>query len=208
MDRIILRTQALIFLVWWFLSSCGYANDIPDGFVDVKEIIPDVELDIRYYGSHNFLGNPVKGYEAPKCYLTIQAAKALKGVQDDLRKFGFTLKIYDCYRPQRAVNHFVEWAKDIEDTKTKQEFYPTIDKKDLFKQGYIAEKSSHSRGSTADLTITHINPPKQPEFTLGKTPLVECFKDKGERYADNSIDMGTGFKPPTSEVYTSEVDTS
>lgn len=185
--------KLLLLLIVVFFSSISSATEIPDAFVEVREVIPDLVMDIRYFGNHNFVGAKVRGYEAAKCYLTRQAANALKGVQDDLRPFGLSLKIYDCYRPQRAVNHFVEWARDIDDIKTKKEFYPNVDKRNLFKEGYIAEKSGHSRGSTVDLTIVPINPPAQPEFILGKTPQVECYKDRTERYADNTIDMGTGF---------------
>src|SRR4030042_517208 len=132
--------------------SVGAAK-MQSNFVDIKEVIPQIQLDIRYYGPHNFLGERVDGYLAPKCILTNEAAEALYNVQKELEPFSLTLKIYDCYRPKRAVDHFVNWAKEIENTKTKKEFYPTVDKRNLFKDGYIDRKSSHSRGSTVDLTI-------------------------------------------------------
>jgi len=160
--------------------------------VDITAIIGQINLDIRYYGEHNFLGTPVDGYLAPKCLLTKEAASALAGVQKDLEQFSLALKIYDCYRPQRAVDHFVRWAQDINDTKTKKEFYPTVDKKNLFKDGYIADKSSHSRGSTVDLTIIPLAAPEQPKYIAGQK-LSECYLPAEKRFPDNSLDMGTGF---------------
>ncbi len=138
------------------LSSAVWAADLnikPKDFVDIKTVAPEVIVEARYFGDHNFVGTKIDGYNAPKCLLTKKAAEALKGVQSELAPFGLTLHIYDCYRPQMAVDHFAKWAGDIKDTKTKKEFYPDIDKNNLFKDGYIALKSSHSRGATADLTI-------------------------------------------------------
>ncbi len=170
----------------------SFADQRPDTFVDIEELIPDVLLDIRYFGEHNFLGTRVDGYLAPKCILTRRAAGALERVQKDLAPFGLGIKIYDCYRPQQAVDHFVRWAKNIDDTKTKKEFYPTVDKKNLFRDGYIAERSSHSRGSTVDLTIVPLPAPIQRSYEAGE-PLSECYLPAGVRFADNSLDMGTGF---------------
>ena len=111
-----------------FAQACAGLDKMPDAFVDIQKVIPEVLLDIRYYGLHNFLGEKVDGYQAPKCLLTRQTAEALACVQKELAPFSLSLKIYDCYRPQRAVNHFVRWAKEIDNTKTKKEFYPTVDK--------------------------------------------------------------------------------
>jgi D-alanyl-D-alanine dipeptidase len=165
---------------------------MPDNFVDIKTVIPQVELEIRYFGPHNFLGEKVDGYLAPKCILTKEAATALSEVQKELEQFSLTLKIYDCYRPQQAVNHFVRWAKYIDDTRTRKEFYPTVDKRNLFKDGYIADKSSHSRGSTVDLTIVPLPVAPQEKYTPGQK-LYECYLPQGKRFGDNSIDMATGF---------------
>jgi D-alanyl-D-alanine dipeptidase len=168
------------------------AGKIPEGFVDIKEVIPAIQLDIRYFGPHNFVGERVDGYLASKCILTNEAAEALANVQKELEPYSLTLKIYDCYRPQRAVDHFVRWAKEIDNTKTKKEFYPTVDKKNLFKDGYIDSKSSHSRGSTVDLTIVPLPLPQQPDYIQGQK-LHECYLPTNKRFRDNSIDMGTGF---------------
>lgn len=161
--------------------------------MEIREVIPEAVMDIRYYTGHNFIGTRVDGYEAPRCYLTRKAARALAGVQSDLRPFELGIKIYDCYRPQKAVDHFVRWAEDVRDTTTRTEFYPTVDKKNLFRDGYIAKKSSHSRGSTVDLSIVELPAPDQPRFIPGQTEQKECFLPRGQRFPDNSIDMGTGF---------------
>lgn len=181
----------LIIIFFLFLSVNFYSQDIPDGFIEIREVIPDIILDLRYLTNHNFLGVPVDGYKAEKCYITKSAADSLLKVQQELKRFGFSLKIYDAYRPQKAVDHFVRWAKDLADTITKKEFYPTIDKSRLFVDGFIAEKSGHSRGSTVDLTIVPIPLPSQPEFQIDNQ--CECYKSIDERYNDNSIDMGSGF---------------
>jgi D-alanyl-D-alanine dipeptidase len=167
-------------------------SSMPESFVDLKKAIPSVTLDIRYYENHNFLGTRVDGYQAPKCLVSAPAAEALAKVQAELQGFSLSLKIYDCYRPQQAVYHFVRWAKDIKDTKTKAEFYPAVDKRNLFRDGYIAEKSSHSRGSTIDLTIVPFPAPAEEKYTPGQ-PLHACYLPAGKRFKDNSIDMGTGF---------------
>lgn len=140
-------------------------SQLPNGFVYVKDIIPHVEVDLRYCGHHNFIGKPIQGYLEPKTILTKKAAEALAKVEKELNKNNMGLKIFDAYRPQTAVNHFVHWAKDSKDTLGKQEFYPTEDKRFLFKKGYIASKSGHSRGSTVDLTI--INTDSKQELDMG-----------------------------------------
>jgi D-alanyl-D-alanine dipeptidase len=179
-----------VFLTLLF-SSQKFSQDIPDGFVEIREVIPDIILDLRYYTNHNFLGVRVDGYEAEKCYITRAAADSLSKVQAELRKFNLSLKVYDAYRPQGAVNHFVRWAKDLSDTLTKKEFYPTLDKSRLFVDGFIAERSGHSRGSTVDLTIVPLPLLYQPEFDIDDQ--CECFESADKRFKDNSLDMGTGF---------------
>jgi zinc D-Ala-D-Ala dipeptidase len=187
---------ALLIVTSLFLPQIAHTatgNDkIPDGFVDLQRIIPEVILDIRYYGQHNFLGERVDGYMAPKCFLSKEAAESLSHVQKELQPFSLSLKIYDCYRPQRAVNHFVRWATEIDNIKTQIEFYPTVDKRSLFKDGYIDSKSGHSRGSTVDLTIVPLPAPKQQDYLPGQK-LTECYLPAVKRFGDNSIDMGTGF---------------
>ena len=164
----------------------------PGDFVDIREVIPSVVLDIRYHGPHNFVGERIDGYQQPLCLLTRQAAEALERVQRDLQPFALSLKLYDCYRPQRAVDHFVRWAKDIGDTRTQKEFYPTVEKRNLLRDKYISDKSSHTRGSTVDATIVPVPLPIQESYVPGQ-PLAACFLPAAERFKDNGIDMGTGF---------------
>ena len=126
---------------------------LPTGFVYVRDIIPSITEDIRYAGNHNFIGRPVDGYAAPRAVLTVEAAMALSAAAKAFTAKGYTLLVYDGYRPQRAVNHFMRWAEDIADIAAKAEFYPDLDKAELFERGYIARRSGHSRGSTVDLTL-------------------------------------------------------
>jgi D-alanyl-D-alanine dipeptidase len=136
-------------------------------FVNITDVIPDVILEIRYFGTYNFVGTRIDGYEAPTALLTRQAADSLKAVSDDLKRMGFRLKIYDAYRPQKAVDHFVRWAKDVNDTVMKRYFYPDLTKDVLFPQEYIIERSGHTRGSTLDLTLFDMD--KEKEADMGGT---------------------------------------
>lgn len=122
-------------------------------FVTITDVVPDAILEIRYYSTYNFVGARVDGYLQPTALLTKQAADSLRAVSDDLKAQGYRIKIFDAYRPQMAVDHFVRWAANISDTAMKTYFYPDLDKSVLFDQEYIMEKSGHTRGSTVDLTL-------------------------------------------------------
>ena len=136
------------------LAGCGQRSEYGrDYFVRIPEAVPDAILEIRYFSTYNFIGERIDGYEAPTALLTRQAADSLRVVSDELRQLGYRLKIYDAYRPQKAVDHFVRWAGNLGDTLMKACFYPEVDKGVLFEQGFIAEKSGHTRGSTVDLTL-------------------------------------------------------
>jgi D-alanyl-D-alanine dipeptidase len=137
-----------------FVSHAA-AQDRPSSFVDAATLVPGLVTEMRYAGSHNFTGRPVDGYEAPRCLLTREAASALAGAARELAGQGLVIKAFDCYRPVRAVMNFVRWARDLKDTVGKAEFYPDVDKRTLFRDGYIASHSGHSRGSTIDLTLAH-----------------------------------------------------
>ncbi len=128
----------------------------PQDFVDLRGVIPGIEIELRYFGSDNFVGRPIAGYEAEVVYLTRDAATALAGVQDALRTEGLGLKVFDGYRPQRAVDDFMQWAADANDTAMKAAYYPSLDKSRLIPDGYIAEHSGHSRGSTVDVTLIRL----------------------------------------------------
>ena len=143
------------------------ATDDNSNFVNITDVVPDVILEIRYYGTYNFVGSRIDGYEEPTALLTKQAAKALKAVSDDVMKQGYRLKIYDAYRPQKGVDHFVRWASNLNATEMKDYFYPDLDKKVLFEQEYIYERSGHTRGSTIDLTLFDMKTEK--ELDMGGT---------------------------------------
>ena len=134
-----------------------HAQRLPKGFVYVNEVIPSIVLEIRYYGEENFIGEPIMGYHAPQAILSYKATMALQKVQQSLASFGLGLKVFDAYRPQKAVDHFVRWGRDLANTKMKDRYYPTVEKKNLFKEGYIATQSGHSRGSTVDVTIIDLS---------------------------------------------------
>ncbi|WP_323788116.1 M15 family metallopeptidase [Psychroserpens sp.] len=142
---------SLVLLLFAFGSQ--ESKELPKGFVYAKSIIPDLNVELRYYTSNNFVGDTIEGYKANKLILTSETVQALKKVQHDLQQQNLCLKVYDGYRPQRAVNHFMRWAKDLNDTINKQQFYPDVEKRYLFREEYIATRSGHSRGSTLDLTI-------------------------------------------------------
>ena len=133
-------------------DTTKYSDD-SSNFVVLSEAVPDVILEIRYYSTYNFVGERIDGYEQPIALITKPAAAALKKVSDELVSKGYRLKIFDAYRPQKAVTHFMNWALDANDTRMKEYFYPELEKKVLFPLGYIAEHSGHSRGSTVDLTL-------------------------------------------------------
>jgi D-alanyl-D-alanine dipeptidase len=144
-------------LVALALAGCATVEaGRPVGFVDAASAVPGLRVDMRYAASENFMGRPIDGYEAPVCWLTREAAANLAEVQAALKPRGLGLKVFDCYRPRRAVAHFVRWARDEGDQMNKRIYYPNIDKSRLFELGYIAERSGHSRGSTVDLTLVHL----------------------------------------------------
>ena len=142
-----------IFFTLVFFSLSIKAQELPKGFSYIKDISPSIQKELRYCSDNNFVGTSIDGYEKNVLITSTLTAKALKKVQDELLKKGLSLKIYDAYRPQRAVNHFVKWAKVINDTLMKQQYYPKLNKRNLFKLGYISSKSGHSRGSSVDLTL-------------------------------------------------------
>ncbi|MCX5344899.1 M15 family metallopeptidase [Streptomyces atratus] len=164
----------------------------PEEFVALRSVDPTIIQEMRYPTAHNFMGVPVDGYRQSLCILTRPAARALHRAQTRLLKQGYSLKVYDCYRPQRAVDHFVRWAKDLDDETMKGEFYPRVDKTRLFADGYIAEKSGHSRGSTVDLTLVKLTAAPTAPYLPG-LKQVPCYAPRADRFPDNSVDMGTGF---------------
>lgn len=152
------------------VENISFEKQLPEGFVYVRDVIPDIVLEILYCSNRNFTGQPVDGYIKPKAILTMEAAKSLKEVQNELRIYSLGLKIFDAYRPQQAVDCFSKWAKSPEDHTTKALYYPNEEKESLFENGYISLTSSHIRGSTVDLTLVHINGKKNVvELDMGRS---------------------------------------
>jgi zinc D-Ala-D-Ala dipeptidase len=164
----------------------------PGAFVSLHDVDPSIVIEMRYLTPHNFIGHRIPGYRENVCLLTRPAAEALKQAQAAVRAEGYTLKVYDCYRPQRSVDSFVAWAKDLKDRRMKAEFYPRVRKQVLFKEGYIAAQSGHSRGSTMDLTLVKLPARRQERYRRGDR-LRDCTLPARRRFRDNSIDMGTGY---------------
>ncbi|MFE1443754.1 M15 family metallopeptidase [Streptomyces sp. NPDC058739] len=164
----------------------------PVDFVALSGVDRTIIQEMRYFTPHNFVGERVDGYRRPLCVLTRPAAEALRTAQRRLLRQGYSLKVYDCYRPQRAVDHFVRWAQDLDAEDMKAEFFPDVDKSRLFDDGYIAAKSGHSRGSTVDLTLVKLPARPTRPYRPGE-PLVPCYAPQEERFPDNSVDMGTGY---------------
>ena len=145
--------QAIFALLLMLISLPAQAQTMPSEFVDAAKVVDGLVIDMRYFGADNFVGRRIDGYEAPRCLLTRPAAAALAAVRRDLAQRGLGLKVLDCYRPARAVAHFMRWARNTADVARKADYFPNIDKRELFRLGYIAERSGHSRGSTVDITL-------------------------------------------------------
>ena len=179
-------------------------SDDSSDFVLLTDVVPDAILEIRYYSTYNFVGDRIDGYEEPLAFLTKEAAAALKKVSDELNKKGYRLKIFDAYRPQKAVTHFMNWALDLKDTRMKKYFYPELEKDVLFPQGYIAEHSGHSRGSTVDLTLFDMTTEKEVDMGgtfdyFGELSHPDYKNITDEQYANRmllrEVMLKYGFKP-------------
>ncbi len=188
-------------------DNCKYSDD-SSNFVVLSEAVPDVILEIRYYSTYNFVGDRIDGYEQPIALITKPAAAALKKVSDELVSKGYRLKIFDAYRPQKAVTHFMNWALDANDTRMKKYFYPELEKKVLFPLGYIAEHSGHSRGSTVDLTLFDMNLEKEVDMGgtfdyFGKLSHPDFTGITATQFANRmllrKVMTKHGFKPLTEE---------
>ncbi len=184
------------------------ATDNSSDFVTLTDVVPDAILEIRYFGTYNFVGQRIDGYEEPTALLTRQAADSLRAVSDDVIAQGYRLKIYDAYRPQRAVDHFVRWAEAVTDTLMKTYFYPDLDKHVLFPQEYICEKSGHTRGSTVDLTLFDMGTGKEVDmggtfdwFGIESHPDYKGITEKqfANRMLLREIMVKHGFKPLVEE---------
>ncbi len=204
-------TRLIPLLLAALLTACTTAVDeqrVPADFVELSDYAPDIVLEVRYFGSNNFLGEPVTGYEAPLIYLSGEAATALLGVQRRLVEFGLGLKVFDAYRPQRAVDHFVRWAEDLQDERMKAQFYPQVAKANLFRDGYIAARSGHSRGSTVDLTLIVLDSGEELDmgtpwdyFDLSSWPDSRAVtpQQQANRLLLRTVMLDAGFLPLSTE---------
>jgi D-alanyl-D-alanine dipeptidase len=180
----------------------------PDDFVYLLDLEPSIKIELRYFSNNNFIGQPIDGYHRSTIIVSKPTAIALQKVQNDLEKKGLGLKIFDAYRPQQAVNHFVRWAKVLNDTLMKQSYYPDVPKSELFKRGYIASKSGHSRGSTVDLTLIDLDTGNELDmgspydfFGVQSHPFYKKITDKQRknRMLLRRVMLKNGFKPYENE---------
>ncbi len=205
-----LMQNCLLLIVPALLSAPAYAQN-PDersGFVNIQEVSPGIAIEVRYFSAENFVGEPISGYRDAVILMTSEAATALAAVQSDLAPFGLGLKIFDAYRPQPAVDHFVRWGRDLTDQRMKDRYYPEVNKENLFRDGYIAERSGHSRGSTVDLTLVDLD--SGVELDMG-TPwdffgteswpdsMAVSAQQRTNRLLLRTLMLQHGFRPLTTE---------
>ncbi|WP_367606407.1 M15 family metallopeptidase [Legionella sp. W05-934-2] len=180
--------RALAWFLLWSIAKLSFS--LPPGFVYLQNIAPDIKQDMRYATNNNFVGRPIAGYQSGVCILTKPAAVALRKAQKLAKKMGYSLKVYDCYRPKWAVDDFYHWSQNHLSNAYQPAFYPRVRKNQLFQKGYIARYSGHSRGSTVDLTLILANEPKhQPHLRA----IKRCYDSTLAYLNDNSINMGTRF---------------
>jgi D-alanyl-D-alanine dipeptidase len=188
-----LRFVAAAALVLTIMIAHAHAQGaLPPGFVYLRDIDPSIAQDIRYAGSDNFVGRPLPGYEAAECILRQEVAAALKRVQAELVPAGLSLKVYDCYRPARAVRAMAAWAHDGRSRDATKRFFPQLQKSSLFALGYIASRSQHSTGVAVDLTLIAASRAQAAAFDPASA-YGPCTGAAAERSPDNSVDMGTGY---------------
>ena len=183
-------------------------GSLPKGFVYLNDIDSSIKTELRYLTNNNFIGKTINGYKKNKTILTIPTANSLKKIQEKLVEFNLSIKIFDAYRPQQAVNHFVQWAKVLNDTLMKQRYYPKVKKNKLFEFGYIASKSGHSRGSTVDLTLVDLKTGKELDmgspydfFGIQSHPKHKklTIKQRANRFLLRNLMLTNGFKPYENE---------
>lgn len=168
------------------------ATALPSPLVYLDSLHPSILQEIRYAQHHNFVGRPIPGYHAARAVVSEKLAKALVAAQAEASSLGLTLKVYDGYRPRRAVEYFMRWCEDPTDEAMRAEFYPELSKPTIVSDGYLSPRSVHSYGNAVDLTLVPLPAPPQPAYKRGQ-PLVSGAAAHEVRFADNSLDMGTGF---------------
>ena len=187
-----LKWFAPILLAALAFAGAAGGQRLPGGFVVLRELDPTILQDIRYAGANNFVGRPLAGYEAAECVVKREVGGALKRVQDQLTPQRLSLKMLDCYRPQRAVHDMVVWAQNGRETPAERRYNPAFGKKDLFRLGYIAEHSGHSTGAAVDLTLVDLGADNSGKFDPNKA-YADCTAPASARVPEGSVDMGTGY---------------
>ena len=168
------------------------AQALPGGFVYLRDIEPGIIQDMRYATSNNFVGKPLRGYDAAECVVKREVALALKNIQQELARQKLSLKMFDCYRPERAVADMVAWSRNGKETPPERRFNPAFRKADLFRLGYIATRSGHSTGAALDLTLVDLSADNSAKFDTGKA-YGDCTEPVEARVPEGSVDMGTGY---------------
>jgi zinc D-Ala-D-Ala dipeptidase len=183
------------------IFGASAAEPLPGDFAFLRDVDPTIIQDIRYATANNFVGRRLRGYEARECIVTRNAAAALKRVQQDLVPQGLSLKVYDCYRPQRAVDDMYSWAQDGHETPAQHLYNPKMRKEDLFRLGYIARHSGHSTGKAVDLTLVKLPAAQAPPFDP-QVAYADCTAPEKFRAPDSSVDMGTGYDCSDEKAHT------
>ncbi|MET3838784.1 M15 family metallopeptidase [Bradyrhizobium sp. OAE829] len=168
------------------------AQGLPGGFVYLRDIDPSIIQDMRYATSNNFVGKPLRGYDAAECVVKREVGLALKNIQQELARQKLSLKMFDCYRPERAVADMVAWSKNGKETQADRRFSPAFRKADLFRLGYIATRSGHSTGAALDLTLVDLTADNSARFDSTKS-YADCTAPAEARAPEGSVDMGTGY---------------
>jgi D-alanyl-D-alanine dipeptidase len=200
--------RKLFLAIMLILSLGACSQNLPEGFSYLSDVDSTIQKELRYITSNNFIGKPIDGYQKDTLIISTEAAQALKKVQAKLKEFGLGLKVYDAYRPQRAVDHFVRWANVLNDTLMKRQYYPEVAKKDLFKLDYIASRSGHTRGSTVDLTLVDMKTGTELDmgsafdfFGIPSHPFHPNLtpKQRANRMLLRNLMLEAGFKPYSKE---------
>lgn len=191
------------FLAVFFAGGLAGAESakLPADFIYLREIDPSIIQDMRYATANNFVGHVLEGYQAGECIVTRSVGAALKRVQQDLAQRGLSLKMYDCYRPQRAVDDMYAWAQDGKETPAQRRYNPKMRKADLFRLGYIARHSGHSTGKAVDLTLVRLPATSSPSFDA-KANYADCTGPEHLRAPEGSVDMGTGYDCSDEKAHT------
>lgn len=176
-------------------------SSLPGGFVYLRDVDPSIVQDIRYAGINNFVGRRLSGYDAAECVVKQQVAAALVKVQADLKTKNLSLKMLDCYRPARASRDMVAWANDGKETPEQKRYNPKLNKRDLFKLGYIAAYSGHSTGAAVDLTVVDLAADNSAAFDP-KADYADCTAAATRRAPEGSVDMGTGYDCSDNKAHT------